>query len=114
VTLLDILGLLPLVAGGWFLWDSLKVREVANAAMRAACKDEGLMFLDDTVALGSIRLTRDDHGRRRLRRVYGFEYSDTGRNRRKGSVVLVGENVSVVNIGLGVTGETLHLRCERE
>jgi hypothetical protein len=51
MTLPDLLGLLALVSAGWFVWDSLKVRETANAAMRAACRNEGLLFLDDTVAL---------------------------------------------------------------
>jgi len=35
-----------------------------------------------------------------LQRVYTFEYSDTGDNRRCGSVVLLGHNVSMINIGL--------------
>ena len=108
MTLLDILGLLTLVALGWFLWDSLRVREVANEAMRSTCKAEGLLFLDDTVALHSLRPSRDDDGRLRLRRVYGFEFSDTGHNRRKGSVIMMGNTVSVVDIGVLLTGETHH------
>jgi hypothetical protein len=105
MTLLDILGLFALVALGWFLWDSLKVREIANAAMRAACKAEGLLFLADTVALRSLWPGREDDGRLRLRRVYVFEFSDTGHNRRKGSVVMMGDTVSVVDIGVLLTGE---------
>jgi hypothetical protein len=108
VTPLDILGLLALVALGWFLWDSLRVREVANEAMRSTCKAEGLLFLDDTVALQSLRPSRDDDGRLRLRRVYGFEFSDTGHNRRKGSVVMVGDTVFIVDIGSLLVGETPH------
>ncbi len=108
MTLLDILGLLALAAGGWFLWDSLRVREVANEAMRSTCKTEGLLFLDDTVALRSLWPARDDEGRLRLRRVYGFEFSDTGHNRRKGSVVMMGDTVFIVDIGVLLTGETLH------
>ena len=108
MTLLDILLLLLFAAGGWFLWDSLKVREAANAAMRAACKSEGLLFLDDTVALESVWPTRDDNGHLKLRRVYRFEYSDTGHNRRKGSVVMLGDKVSIVDVGFLTVGETLH------
>jgi hypothetical protein len=105
MTLFDILGLLVLAAGGWFLWDSLRVREIANAAMRAACKAEGLLFLDDTVALRSLWPGRDKDGRLRLRRVYEFEFSDTGHNRRRGSVVMLGDIVSLVDIGVLRTGE---------
>jgi hypothetical protein len=42
---------------------------------------------------------RDDEGRLRLRRVYGFEYSDTGHNRRKGTVTLIAETVCAIDVG---------------
>jgi hypothetical protein len=106
----EILGFLVLVAGGWFVWDSLKAREAANVAMRLACRAEGLLFLDDTVALESVWPVRNDEGRVRLRRVYGFEYSDTGQNRRKGTLTMVGHGVSVLDIGPRSVpeGMTLH------
>jgi hypothetical protein len=108
VTLLDIFGLLALVAFGAFVWDSLRAREIANQAMRSTCKAEGLLFLDDTVALQSLRPGRDDTGHLRLRRVFRFEYSDTGRNRRHGSVVMMGDTVAIVDIGVLLTSETRH------
>lgn len=108
MSLFEILALFALAWGGWFLWDSLRVREIANASMRAACKAEGVLFLDDTVALESIRPVRDDRGRIRLRRTYSFAYSDTGTNRRKGSVAMLGDVVSVVNVGVSSDGEMLH------
>jgi hypothetical protein len=89
-----------LAAAGWFLWDSLQAREAANAAIRPACVAEGLLFLDDTVALDRLRLGRDDEGRLRIARVYRFDYSDTGSNRCRGSVTLLGARV--VNVDLGV------------
>ncbi len=76
----------------------MKAREAANVAMRDACKAEGLLFLDDTVALKAVWPVRNDEGHVRLRRVYGFEYSDTGHNRRKGTITLVGDRVSVLHI----------------
>jgi len=96
--LAEILGLLALGVAGWFVWDSLKAREAANAAMRAACKSEGVLFLDDTVALESLRPVRNHDGHVRLRRVYQFEYSDTGDNRRKGSITMVANIVAALNI----------------
>ena len=95
----EILGVLTLAAGGWFVWDSLKAREAANAAMRAACRAEGLLFLDDTVALESIRPIRNEDGRLKVRRIFSFEYSDTGHNRRKGSVEMVGATMSALDLG---------------
>jgi len=59
-----------------------------------------LQLLDDTVAISSLRLARNDDGRLLLRRVYDFEYSDTGDNRRHGSVVMLGHRVVVLNLGL--------------
>jgi hypothetical protein len=89
-----------LAAAGWFLWDSLKAREAANAAIRPACRAHGLLFLDDTVALDRIRPRRDDEGRLRLGRVYRFDYSDTGSNRRRGTVTLLGPRVLEVDLDL--------------
>ena len=97
----EILAVLVLLSGGWFFWDSMKAREAANAAMRGACRDEGLLFLDDTVALESMRPVRNDEGHVRLERVYRFEYSDTGQDRRRGSITMIGDRVSVVYVGPG-------------
>ena len=96
---LDILGLLSLAAVGWLWMDSLKAREACLRESRAACAAEGLLLLDDTVAVDSIRPARDDEGRLRLKRVYKFEYSDTGNNRRTGAVTLVGDRVVTFYLG---------------
>ncbi|MCC7038982.1 MAG: DUF3301 domain-containing protein [Burkholderiales bacterium] len=88
----------------WFIWDSLKAREAANAAIRPACRAVGLLFLDDTVALERIRPARDEDGRMRVERVYRFDYSDTGDNRRRGHVALLGARVLNVDLGGGGGG----------
>lgn len=99
MTFLEVLSLLAASGAAGLLWTSLKAREAANAAMRAACRAEGLLFLDDTVALQSMRPSRDGDGRMALRRIYGFEYSDTGDNRRKGSVTLLGPRIVAIDMG---------------
>ncbi|HEX8741368.1 MAG TPA: DUF3301 domain-containing protein [Casimicrobiaceae bacterium] len=81
-----------------FVWDSLRVREAANDAMRRACEARGLFFLDDTVALASLGAARDADGRLHLRRVYRFAYSDTGHNRRRGHIALVGTAVDALEL----------------
>ena len=96
--LLELLVLALLGAAVWLWLDSLKAREIGVTAAQAACADEGLQFLDDTVAIRSLRLIRDDDGRLRLRRVYGFEYSDTGDNRRSGTVTLLGQRVELLHV----------------
>ena len=110
MSLPEILGLFVLLAAGWFLWDSLKAREAANAAMRVACEAEGLLFLDDTVALRSVWPVRNDDGHVSLRRIYDFEYSDTGHNRREGSITMLADTVSVLYLGPRSVpgGETLY------
>ena len=73
------------------LWvDSLRARERAVEAGRAACRRYELQFLDDTVSFSRIRLARDEEGQLRLKRTYTFEFSDTGNNRRHGAIVMLG------------------------
>ncbi len=85
--------LLLLAALVWLWFDSMRARERALALGRRACERDGLMFLDETVECVSLRLARDADGRARLRRTYGFEFSDTGNNRRNGSIVMLGGEV---------------------
>ncbi len=97
---LEIASLVLLGALGWFWLDSLRARDAAVAAARRACESEGLQLLDDTVSVAGIKPERDDAGALRLRRFYNFEYSDTGDNRRRGSVVMLGQRVILLNVGL--------------
>ena len=96
----EILSILILAAAAWLWLDSLKAREVAVRTARAACMADGLMLLDDTVAIANLKPARDDDGRVRLQRAYNFEYSDTGNNRLQGSIVLLGHRVTLLNVGL--------------
>jgi hypothetical protein len=107
--ILEILGLLALALTAWLVWDSLRAREAAVAASRAACEAEGYQFLDDTVAIEAIRPARDDDGHLRLRRVYGFEYTDTGESRHRGSIVMLGNEVQMLRIGRHASSTPLRL-----
>ncbi len=95
----EILLLSLFAALAWLWWDSMQAREAAVAAARTACDAEGLQFLDDTVGIAGLRPARNGNGRLLLQRVYDFEFSDTGDNRRKGSVVMLGRRVVVLNLG---------------
>lgn len=107
---LELFGIIVLGALAWLWYDSVNVREIGIRAAKSACAAEDLQLLDDTVAIASLSLARDDEGRLRLRRAYGFDYSDTGNNRRRGSLVMQGEDVLVINTGprLVDPGHTLH------
>ncbi len=107
---MEVLGILALAAITWFWLDSLKAREAAVLAARELCIAEGMQFLDDTVAISNLKPVRDDSGSLTLQRAYNFEYSDTGDNRLKGSVVMLGHRVALLNVGLRVPAvvRTLH------
>ena len=94
----EIAVLLACAAAGWLVWDTMKARETANDAMRAACRRSGYFFLDDTVSLKSVRPMRDRDGRLRLSRMYTFQYSDTGHNRRDGSITLLANLVTALTL----------------
>lgn len=96
--LLELLVLGLMAAGVWLWLDSLKAREIGIKAAKQACAEEELQFLDDTVLIRSLRLARDDDGKLKLRRVYVFEYSDTGDNRRSGSVTLLGQRLELLHV----------------
>ena len=95
---MEMMILLLLLAAAWFWFDSFKARDAGIRAARAACAADDLLLLDDTVALGLLRPARDDEGRLRLRRVYHFEYSDTGNNRRNGHVTLLGDELLLLRL----------------
>ena len=79
------------MAAAVFLWlDSLRARERAVKARRAACERYALQFLDETVSFTRMRLRRDAEGQLRIARTYTFEFSDTGNNRRHGAIVMLG------------------------
>ena len=103
--MLELLGLVALLLVALLWYDSLQAREVAVRAARSACEAEGLLFLDDTVGISSVKAARDEEGRLRLQRAYEFEYSDTGNNRIAGSVVMLGKRVMLLNIGLRAAPE---------
>ncbi|MDH3321091.1 MAG: DUF3301 domain-containing protein [Betaproteobacteria bacterium] len=86
----ELLALALALAGAWLWIDSLRAREHAIAAGRAACTRYGVQLLDETVAFARLRLARDPEGRLRLRRTYVFEFSETGDNRRQGAIVMLG------------------------
>jgi len=83
-------AILLIVAGAFFWLDSLRARERAVRAGKSACERYSLQLLDDTVSFARLRLARDDEGQLKIARTYTFEFSDTGNNRRRGAIVMLG------------------------
>lgn len=109
MTFPELIALMLLCLLGWFWLDGVRTREIGMHAARAACRREGVQFLDETVSGRSLRLVRDDDGRLCAQRVYDFEYSVSGNDRLRGSVMLRGKEVVMLEIGPpGVPTFTLH------
>lgn len=112
VSLLEISAVALLGIAGWLWYESLGRRESAIDAARRACNAENVQLLDYTVALASMRPQRRPDGRLVLRRVYRFEFSDTGNNRLHGSVTLLGAMVETLYLephqGVGPARALLH------
>src|SRR5216110_3341543 len=90
---------LALIATGALLWaDSLRARERAVLAGRSACARYDLQFLDETVSFARLRLARDEEGRLRIARIYTFEFTETGNNRRNGVIEMLGQHPKDVNL----------------
>lgn len=88
------------ILGGlfWLWFDGTRVREIAVERARKHCHVNEVQFLDDTVALANINPARNENGRFTLKRTYRFEYSDTGNNRRLGSIIMLGQVVQFLDI----------------
>ena len=91
--MLEMFILFFLAALVWLWFDSMRARERALLLGKRACERDDLMFLDETVECVGLAFARNADGRLVLRRTYSFEFSDTGNNRRKGSVVMLGGEV---------------------
>ncbi len=84
-----------------FWRNTLRAREEAIRVSRAACRNRGHQFLDDTVSLASMGVARSAGGWPALRRIYEFEFSTDGQDRFVGSVTLFGSGVESVYLPEG-------------
>ncbi len=100
--LTQILPILIIGALAWFWWDSGRARENAVRAARRACQTCNVQFLDQTVALRSIRIRRDTAGQLRLFRKYTFEFSHNGTERDGGYAVMIGQRLADMHLDLVV------------
>ncbi len=83
-----LLFLLGFVA--WFWFDTQRSQEIAKAICQQVCEKLQLQFLDDTVVLMRLRLRRNSSGSLSLQRTYQFEFYDGGNQRQRGTVIMRG------------------------
>ena len=92
-------GILLIVFVIWFWLDSARAREIAIGVCEVTCKQRGLQFLDQTVALGKLGVRWTNRGIR-IRRLFRFDFSEEGMGRRIGHVTLVGIQLEEFSLGL--------------
>lgn len=82
----------------WFWQDSLRTRERAIRAAAQACKEIGAQLLDQTVSLESIKPARNRRGHLIFKRIYGFDFSVAGYERRRGRAIMAGQVLEQMQI----------------
>jgi hypothetical protein len=93
LTLTETIVILVLGAYGLYVFQALRIRELALLAARRACREAGVQLLDETVSVKRLSLSRDQRGRWRVWRQYQFEYSIEGYERETGHVIMLGNQL---------------------
>lgn len=84
----DFAIILSIVAALLYWINAAKAKEIARWVGKEACRELGVGFLDDTVALDRVWLARNGKGERKLFRRYRFEFTSDGSQRYKGEIVI--------------------------
>ena len=89
------------------LWyEILKTRELVIKRCQHVCEEAELQFLDETVAVISVKFRIGGNNRLELRRTYQFEYSKNGADRFKAYVDLTNNRITSVRF-TGPDGRTV-------
>jgi len=94
-------GLFWLVAVGLFVnhwWQSRHAKALALHYAAKRCRELELQLLDQSVALRRIRPARGTSGLLQWRRTYDFEFSSTGQERSRGSLVMLGNRLESLHV----------------
>ncbi len=86
---LNLISILAVVALLWYVFDSMRAREIATAIAHRYCVESQLQFLDGTVGLYSVTVHRSKRGIE-IRRCYEFYYSSEDYARHRGLIVMRG------------------------
>jgi len=98
LTLGNIFVLMLLATGAAWLWHNHGLRERALARVKQHCAKLEIELLDGNVALKKIGFIKDAKGRRRLARVYNFEFTVTGENRHNGTITQFGAHSAHIEL----------------
>lgn len=98
LTLGDLLVVAILGLGAWYWFTGTRVRELAIEAARRSTRDADVQFLDQTVSLARVSLSRDRSGQWRVWRQYRFDYSRDGVHRETGDIIMLGNRLQAVMV----------------
>ncbi|WP_411562373.1 DUF3301 domain-containing protein [Pseudomonas shirazensis] len=98
LTLENLFVLMLLASGGAWLWHNHGLREKALERVKQDCAKLDLELLDEAVALKRIGFVRDANGRKRLARIYNFEFTVTGEQRHPGTVTQFGAHTMQIEL----------------
>lgn len=90
LTLGNMFVLMLLATGAAWLWHAHGLRERALERVKQHCAKLDLELLDGNVALRKLTFAQDSQGRKRLARVYNFEFTVTGEQRHPGTITMFG------------------------
>lgn len=98
LTLGNIFVLMLLATAGAWLWHNHGLRERALARVMQHCANLKIELLDGNVALKKIGFVKDASGRRRLARIYNFEFTVTGESRHSGTITQFGTHSAQIEL----------------
>ena len=98
IDLFDVFLLMLFATACAWLWHAHGLREHALGLVKQHCAKSDIELLDENVALRRLALLPDARGRKRLARVYGFEFTVTGEQRHAGSIVMFGKQVGRIEL----------------
>lgn len=98
LTLGNMFVLMVLATGAAWLWHNHGMRERALERVKQHCNKLDIELLDENVALKKIGFIADAKGRRRLARVYNFEFTVTGDQRHAGTITQFGAHSAKIEL----------------
>jgi len=98
VTLGELTAWLLVALGIAWIWRGHGVRERALAYVRTYCERETVQLLDGNVAFKGWKIIVDGSQRKRLARLYGFEFTVTSQERLNGSVAMYGRHLAKIEL----------------
>jgi hypothetical protein len=102
----EVITVFVLGAIGLFIFEAIRVRELAVQAVVRASEKDDFQLLDQTVHVQRVSLSRNDRGSWSIWRQYRFDYSFEGVERRQGHVIMLGKKLKAIVVSERT--QTLH------